>query len=138
VTIVTRFARAASRRTSPMGAFVSAVPCEVIKARHRRLDAAGPLTPSEQKPNRSPRSATFRARAFVSACCSQEDVMMQIGLESPSAACAAGALPHPDETAGIGPGPETPPASDPSNDAGDGSLFVSPPPLPFPRVFPGL
>jgi hypothetical protein len=30
------------------------------------------------------------------------------------------------------------PAAPPRLDADDGVLFVSPPPLPFPRVFPGL
>ena len=64
--------------------------------------------------------------------------MMQIGMQPLSPAFAEGPLPHPDEAASGGPGRESQLAPDPARDTGDDFLFVSPPPLPFPRVFPGL
>jgi hypothetical protein len=64
--------------------------------------------------------------------------MMQIGMQPLSPAFAEGPLPHPDEAAPGSPGRESPLASDRARDAGDDAPFVSPPPLPFPRVFPGL
>jgi len=64
--------------------------------------------------------------------------MMQIGVQPLSAAFAEGPRPDPDEATGGNPGPESQLASDLSGDTSDGVLFVSPPPLPFPRVFPGL
>jgi hypothetical protein len=64
--------------------------------------------------------------------------MMQIGMQPLSAAFAEGPLPRPDEATSGSPGRESQLVSDPAGAAGDDLLFVSPPPLPFPRVFPGL
>ena len=64
--------------------------------------------------------------------------MMQIGMQPLSPAFAAGPLPHSDEAASGAPARESQLVSDPARDTGDDTLFVSPPPLPFPRVFPGL
>lgn len=64
--------------------------------------------------------------------------MMQIGIQPLSAAFAEGPLPHPDEPTSGSPGRERRLVSNLARDAGDDALFVSPPPLPFPRVFPGL
>jgi hypothetical protein len=63
--------------------------------------------------------------------------MMQIGVHPLTRAFAEGSLPQPDEASG---NPIREPRSlpEPSRDGGDDILFVSPPPLPFPRVFPGL
>jgi hypothetical protein len=64
--------------------------------------------------------------------------MIQISVNPHSAALVEGRFPDPDETMGGQPGPESPPGSDLSKEASDGCLFGSPPPMPFPRVFPGL
>jgi hypothetical protein len=64
--------------------------------------------------------------------------MMQIGLQPPSAALAGGPPYDPDRAPGGPPGAETRRAGDAPEDASDAILFVSPPPIPFPRVFPGL
>ena len=67
--------------------------------------------------------------------------MMQIGMQPPSTALAGGPPPHPDQALGRHPGLDSRLAGDPpeaAGDEGDGILFVSPPPMPFPRVFPGL
>src|SRR4029450_8656595 len=80
----------------------------------------------------------FLARTFVSAGCSQEDVMMQIGEQPLSAAFTEGVPPDPDQAVGGHPGQESQVADDSPGEPRDGVLFVSPPPLPFPRVFPGL
>jgi hypothetical protein len=80
----------------------------------------------------------FRARKFVSACCSQEDVMIQIGIQPLPPAFAEGPPADPADVTGrkAGTGPRL--AGAPSADTEDQTLYVSPPPLPFPRVFPGL
>jgi hypothetical protein len=64
--------------------------------------------------------------------------MIQIGVQLPSAASTEG--PPPDLVPAIGSdrGPESPSTDDPSGQPQGDVLFVSPPPLPFPRVFPGL
>jgi hypothetical protein len=64
--------------------------------------------------------------------------MMQIGMQPPSAALAGGPPYNPDQALDRPPGAERRPPGEAPEDAGDGILFVSPPPLPFPRVFPGL
>ena len=64
--------------------------------------------------------------------------MIQIDVTPHSAALVEGPLPDPDETIGAPRGHESPPGSDLSKEASEGILFFSPPPLPFPRVFPGL
>lgn len=64
--------------------------------------------------------------------------MIQIGLQPSSAAFAEGCRSSPDGAMGDHSGPERRLASDLPEEPGDGILFVSPPPLPFPRVFPGL
>ena len=64
--------------------------------------------------------------------------MMQIGMQPLSAAFAEGPQPRPDEATSGSPGRESQLVSDSAGDTGDDFLFVSPPPLPFPRVFPGL
>ena len=64
--------------------------------------------------------------------------MTQIGVQPLSAILRDGPLPDPDEAMGGDPGPQTRWLSRLAGDAGESSLFVSPPPLPFPRVFPGL
>ena len=65
--------------------------------------------------------------------------MIQIGLQPPSAAFTEGRRSNPDDAMGDHSGLEGQRASDLSEaESGDCILFVSPPPLPFPRVFPGL
>jgi hypothetical protein len=64
--------------------------------------------------------------------------MIQIGVQPRSAAFTEGHPPHLNQAIGGDPGPESPLQGDPSGEAQDDVLFVSPPPLPFPRVFPGL
>ncbi len=64
--------------------------------------------------------------------------MMQIGVQPLSARLGEGPRPDPDDAICVHPGRETRLGPDPSGAPGDASLFVSPPPLPFPRVFPGL
>jgi hypothetical protein len=64
--------------------------------------------------------------------------MIQIGAQPFPAAFAEGYPPDPGQTAGAHPERENRSADDPAGQPGDGVLFVSPPPLPFPRVFPGL
>jgi hypothetical protein len=64
--------------------------------------------------------------------------MMQIGEQPLSAAFTEGVPPGPDQAVGGHPGQESQMADDSSGEPRDGVLFVSPPPLPFPRVFPGL
>ncbi len=64
--------------------------------------------------------------------------MMQIGVQPLSGPLGEGPRSDPDDVTCDHPGREGPLGPDPSAEASDGSLFVSPPPLPFPRVFPGL
>ena len=64
--------------------------------------------------------------------------MIQIGLQPPSAALAEGPPHQPGEQADGRFGPRGRLDANPAREASDGSVFVSPPPLPFPRVFPGL
>ena len=64
--------------------------------------------------------------------------MIQIGSQPPSAIFADGSLRKPDEEIGGLGEPESLLDSSPPEDASEGIVFVSPPPLPFPRVFPGL
>jgi hypothetical protein len=64
--------------------------------------------------------------------------MIQIGVQPLSATLAEGPLPDPDQAIADDANPEGRMISGISGDASDGGLFVSPPPLPFPRVFPGL
>jgi len=64
--------------------------------------------------------------------------MIQIGLQPHSAAFTEGHPPPLDQPIGGDRGAESPLAGDRSGEAQDDVLFVSPPPLPFPRVFPGL
>ena len=75
--------------------------------------------------------------------------MIQIGIEPPAALrapigaavdAALGETPPatPDAAMLAHPAPQTRSDGDRPAEAGDGILFVSPPPLPFPRVFPGL
>jgi hypothetical protein len=80
----------------------------------------------------------FWARTFVSACCSQEDVMIQIGVQPLSAGFTEGPPPDPAQAVGGHPGPQSRLSDDASGQQQDAALVVSPPPLPFPRVFPGL
>ena len=61
--------------------------------------------------------------------------MIQIGIE-PRSTLGKTPPPAPDEAIFARPASQS--RSDPSAKADDGPLFVSPPPLPFPRVFPGL
>ena len=60
--------------------------------------------------------------------------MIQIGEQPLSAAHTEGPPPDPDHAVGRHPGQGSQLADEPR----DCVLFVSPPPLPFPRVFPGL
>ena len=62
--------------------------------------------------------------------------MIQIGVKPLSAASTQGRPPDPARPVDGHPGQENRLPGDPSEQ--DGFLFVSPPPLPFPRVFPGL
>jgi hypothetical protein len=64
--------------------------------------------------------------------------MIQIGVQPLSAAYTQGPPSDPDQAVGRHPGRESQLADDSSADPRDHVLFVSPPPLPFPRVFPGL
>lgn len=64
--------------------------------------------------------------------------MIQIGEQPPSAALTEGQPPDPDSAVCGQHGPQSRLADDPSAQWQDGVLFVSPPPFPFPRVFPGL
>lgn len=64
--------------------------------------------------------------------------MIQIAVQPPSAAFREGRRPDPADAIGGSSIPESRLDADPSEEASDGILFVSPPPLPFPRVFPGL
>ena len=63
--------------------------------------------------------------------------MIQIAVQPPSAAFTQGRRSDPDDV-GRPSGPESRRASDASEEPGDDIFYVSPPPLPFPRVFPGL
>jgi hypothetical protein len=64
--------------------------------------------------------------------------MMQIGVQSLPAPCLEGPLADPRQAFGDELGRQVPSSSGPSAEPGEDSLFVSPPALPFPRVFPGL
>ena len=64
--------------------------------------------------------------------------MIQIGVQPLSAAFTEGPPPDPDQAVGGHAGQESRSAGDSSAQPQDGVLFVSPPPFPFPRVFPGL
>jgi hypothetical protein len=64
--------------------------------------------------------------------------MIQIPVQPLSAAFTEPDPPAPDEALGRPAGEEGELAGDSSGQPQDGVLFVSPPPLPFPRVFPGL
>ena len=64
--------------------------------------------------------------------------MMQIGVSNLPADLREGLSPDPDAPGRDRPGRDDRLASGLPEDKGDGILFVSPPPLPFPRVFPGL
>ena len=64
--------------------------------------------------------------------------MIQIGVQPLSAAFTEGPPPDPDQAVSGHPGQESRLTDDPSGQPRTASLFVSPPPLPFPRVFPGL
>ena len=64
--------------------------------------------------------------------------MIQIGVQPLSAAFTEGRPPDPDQAVGGHAGQESQVAGDPSGQPQDDVLFVSPPPCPFPRVFPGL
>ena len=64
--------------------------------------------------------------------------MIQIGVQPPSAAFMEGPPPDPDQAIGSDRGTESPLANDSSGQPQHDVFFVSPPPLPFPRVFPGL
>jgi hypothetical protein len=69
--------------------------------------------------------------------------MMQIGVQSLPAPCLEGPLADPRQTFGDELGRQVSSSSGSSSsgssaEPGEDSLFVSPPPLPFPRVFPGL
>ena len=64
--------------------------------------------------------------------------MIQIGEQPLSAAYTEGPPPDPDQAVGRYPVQGSQLADDSSGEPQDCILFVSPPPLPFPRVFPGL
>ena len=64
--------------------------------------------------------------------------MIQIGVHPPSAASQEGRPSNPDQAAGGHTRQESRMPGDSSGQPQDGSLVVSPPPCPFPRVFPGL
>ena len=99
---------------------------------------AVPLKLPEQKTKSIPAERHFLGRTFVSACCSQEDVMMQIGEQPLLATLTEVRPPDPDQAGDRHPNRESQLPGDVSGQSPDGVLFVSPPPLPFPRVFPGL
>jgi hypothetical protein len=63
--------------------------------------------------------------------------MIQIGIE-PRSTLGETPPPTPDEAIFARPASQSRSDFDRSAKADDGPLFVSPPPLPFPRVFPGL
>jgi hypothetical protein len=64
--------------------------------------------------------------------------MIQIGVQPPSVAFTQGLPTDLDRAIGGGHGSESQSADDPSGQSHEDVLFVSPPPMPFPRVFPGL
>ena len=64
--------------------------------------------------------------------------MIQIGVQPLSAASTEGRPPDPDQAVGGHAGQQSRATGDPSGQPPEMLLFVSPPPLPFPRVFPGL
>jgi hypothetical protein len=64
--------------------------------------------------------------------------MMQIGVQPLSAAFAEGSRPDPDQAVGGHAGQESQATGDPAGQLSEGLPSVSLPPLPFPRVFPGL
>ncbi len=64
--------------------------------------------------------------------------MTQIGLQPVSAPFGEGSRRDPDDAICSNLGDQTRLGPDPSDDTSEGSPFVSPPPLPFPRIFPGL
>jgi len=64
--------------------------------------------------------------------------MIQIEVQSLSAAFTEGPPPDPDPAVGSQIGPQSQLGDAPSTQWQDRVLFVSPPPFPFPRVFPGL
>lgn len=64
--------------------------------------------------------------------------MIQIGEQPLSAPFPEGVPPDPDPAIGGSPGRESRLADRSLGEAPDAVLFISPPPLPFPRVFPGL
>ncbi|SEP49183.1 hypothetical protein SAMN02990966_07239 [Rhodospirillales bacterium URHD0017] len=64
--------------------------------------------------------------------------MIQIGAQPLPVAFGERPPPDPEQAIGGLPGGDSRLAEDSSAQALDGVLFVSPPPLPFPRVFPGL
>ena len=64
--------------------------------------------------------------------------MIQIGSQPPLAILADGPPSEPDEEIRGHSGPDGFLDFSPSRDSGDGRVFVSPPPMPFPRVFSGL
>jgi hypothetical protein len=64
--------------------------------------------------------------------------MIQIGISPLPTPFPEGPSADPDEITGRQAGKRREPAGLSTAAADDGILFVSPPPLPFPRVFPGL
>jgi len=64
--------------------------------------------------------------------------MMQIGVQPLFPAFAESSRPDPDQAVGGHAGQESPATGDPAGQLSEGLPYVSPPPLPFPRVFPGL
>jgi hypothetical protein len=64
--------------------------------------------------------------------------MIQIGKQPLPAPFPEDGPPDPDPAIGGSPGRESRPADRSSGEASDGVLFISPRPLPFPRIFPGL
>jgi hypothetical protein len=64
--------------------------------------------------------------------------MIQIGEQPLSAPFTGSARPDPDQAVGGHVGHESQLADDAPRETPVGVPFVSPPPLPFPRVFPGL
>ena len=99
---------------------------------------AEPLETASVKTKSIAAERHFWARTFVSACCSQEDVMIQIGEQPLPPGFTEGPPSDPDQTVGGRLGHERQLADGSPTETPLGVLFVSPPPLPFPRVFPGL
>jgi hypothetical protein len=64
--------------------------------------------------------------------------MIQIGEQPVSAAFTGGPPSNLGQAGGGHPGGESRLVDDSAGEPQDSILFVSPPPLPFPRVFPGL